>query len=136
MASKLNTAARNAIIDGHRVNFDGGTLEIYSGTEPATADDAITGTTLVSITLPNPAFNAAANGESTKAGTWSAAASAAGTATHYRLMNSAGTIVAQGPVIQGTAPVADGDLALDNTNIASGQTVTINSFTLKSPASI
>lgn len=136
MASKLNTLARNTIVDAHRTNFDGGQLVIYSGTEPATADDAITGTALVTITLPTPAFNAAANGQSTMSGTWSGTASATGTATHYRLMDSAGNYVAQGPVIQGTSPVAAGDLALDNTSIASGQTVTINSFTLDAPASI
>ena len=54
--------------------------------------------------------------------------STTGTAGHFRLLDSGGTTChAQGTV---TATGGGGDLTLDNTSIASGQSVTITSFTL------
>lgn len=132
MATSLNVAARNAVLDGFRTNFDGGTLKLYTGTEPS-VDAAATGTLLATFTLPTPAFNAASNGVASLASAITATAVAGGTAGYYRIEDSAGTLVIQGPVIQGTAPAADGDLALDNPNIASGQQITINSYDLKQP---
>jgi hypothetical protein len=69
---------------------------------------------------------AAASGAKAKSGTWSATASATGTAAHFRLYDSGGSTCK----IQGTVGAGSGDLSLDNTSITSGQTVTISTFTL------
>jgi hypothetical protein len=63
------------------------------------------------------------------AGTWEdTSADAAGTGAHFRIYDSGGTTCdAQGSV---TATGGGGDLELDNTNIASGQKVTITAFNL------
>jgi hypothetical protein len=101
-------------------------LYIRSGAQPADCATADSGTLLCTIPLPSDWMAAAAAGAKSKLGTWSAAASAAGTAAHFRIKDSAGTTChMQGSVGQGS-----GDMSLDNTNIASGQTVTVNTFTL------
>jgi len=72
---------------------------------------------------------AAASGSKALAGTWQdTSADATGTAGHFRILDSTGTTChAQGTI---TATGGGGDLTLDNTSVASGQTVTVTSFTL------
>jgi hypothetical protein len=118
----------NAIYDG----FNSGKIRIWTGSPPGPAA-APTGTLLVDEDLPATAFNAAASGSKTKAGTWQVTGSGAGNAGYYRLLASGDTGAAvetqvreEGTV---TASGGGGDLTLDNINIAVGQTVTITSFT-------
>mgnify|MGYP000494027997 CR=1 FL=1 len=72
---------------------------------------------------------AASSGSKAKTGTWEdTSADATGTAAHFRLYASDGTTChAQGTV---TATGGGGDLTLDNTSIASGQSITINTFSI------
>lgn len=136
----LRTKIVDAIVNsGAGINFDSGVLEIRSGAAPG-PNAADSGTLLASITLPADAFGAAATGSAAKAGTWSdASADGTGTAAHFRIKQSGDTGGASGATderIEGsvTATGGGGDLTLDNTSIASGQTVTITSFTLSKPA--
>lgn len=101
-----------------------GSLIIYSGTMPTAADTALSGNVaLVTMTLPTSAFTSA-SGVATQAGTWSGTASATGTATFFRIISAAsGTPV----VVQGNCTT---DLVLQNTSIATGQVVTVSSFTI------
>ncbi len=93
-----STGFKNALLDATSdvTNmFDGGELHIYSGTQPTNADTTEgAGTVLVTITLPaTGAFAAAASGgQIAKALVWSASASASGTATWFRLYDSAVTL--------------------------------------------
>jgi len=103
-------------------------LQIRSGAAPANCAAADSGTLLCEITLPSDWMNAAAAGVKTKLGTWAGTGAAAGTAGHFRLKNNAGsTTHMQGTV---TATGGGGDMTLDNTSIASGQQVTVTSFSL------
>lgn len=141
MALTLNATARNTLLDsGFQSVFNSGTLAIYSGSKPATANLAPTGTLLASITLPADAFAAAASGAIAKSGTWEdASADATGTAGYFRLKASGDDNTLDGAFarIDGTitATSGGGDLELDNTSISSGQSVTINTFTITAPAS-
>ena len=104
-------------------------LRIFSGSAPANCAAADTGTLLATITLPSDWMAAAASGSKALSGTWQdLSANAAGTAGHFRIYDSGGTVCG----IQGTitATGGGGDMTLDNTSIASGQQVTITSFTL------
>jgi hypothetical protein len=72
---------------------------------------------------------AASSGSKAKSGTWQdASADAAGTAAHFRIYDSGGTTCH----LQGTITITGGggDMTLDNTSIAAGQTVTVTSFSL------
>jgi len=129
MAAQFSTAVRNAFLDS--VESTVGTspkLQIRSGAAPANCATADSGTLLAEITCPSDWMAAASGGTKVLAGSWTVAASAAGTAGHYRLKDSAGTTChEQGSI---TATGGGGDMTLDNTSIASGQTVTITAKTL------
>jgi hypothetical protein len=132
---QLSTSVRNARLD--TIESTIGTsaiLKIRSGAAPAdcgTADSGtvLSGTVLATLSLPSDWMAAAASGSKAKSGTWQdASADATGTAAHFRIYDSGGTTChIQGTV---TATGGGGDLTLDNTSIASGQSVTISSFTL------
>jgi hypothetical protein len=98
-----------------------GHLKIFSGAQPANCAAADPSGLLADITLP-ATFLTSAAGATTIAGTWSVAASATGTAACFRMYD--GSAVCH---IQGNCTT---DLVLNNTSITSGQTVTINSFTV------
>jgi hypothetical protein len=72
---------------------------------------------------------AASSGSKAKSGTWEdLTADNTGTAAHFRVYASDGTTCGiQGTV---TATGGGGDMTLDNTSIASGQAVSITTFTL------
>jgi hypothetical protein len=129
MAVQLSVAVRNARLDVIETTM--GTspkLQIRTGAQPANCAAAATGTLLVEMTLPSDFMAAASSGSKALLGTWQATASGTGTAAHYRITDSAGTTChEQGSI---TATGGGGDITVDNTSIASGQTVTIASKTL------
>jgi hypothetical protein len=128
MTVQLSTAVRNARLDAVEATIGtAGILAIFSGAQPATCATANSGTLLVSITLPSDWMSAASAGSKAKLGTWQdASADGTGTAGHYRIFDSAGTTChLQGSV---TATGGGGDLTVDNTSVASGQQVTVTSY--------
>lgn len=131
MTIQYRAEARNAKLDA--LNTYGTTtakMRIYTGAQPANCAAANSGTLLWEINLPNPHWSAAASGAMAKTGTWSGAASAAGTAAHFRIYNSQATMDGTTCFMQGSVGQGSGDLSLDNNVIANGQTVTINTFTI------
>jgi hypothetical protein len=137
MATRIPDAAQNAaadaVVDRIDLGAGAGTLKIFTGAQPADADTDPGGTLLVTVTLADPAYGAASAGSAALAGTpRSGTAAAAGTAGCFAVEDSNGANVFQGNV---TATAGGGDLELDNTSIASGQTVNINSLSFSVPAS-
>jgi hypothetical protein len=127
MAKRANTGIKNSVTDSFAALFNSGKLRIYTGSQPASGDDAASGTLLVEITLPNPAFGAASGGVASKAGTWQANATASGTAGWARKLNGALSMNIDYAV---TITGGGGDMEVQNTNIASGQQVTVTTATL------
>ncbi len=132
MALQYSVAVRNAQLDA--VETTVGTsaiLKIYDLTAgaPANCAASITGTVLATLSLPSDWMSAASSGSKAMTGTWQdSSADNAGTADFFRLFASDGTTChAQGTV---TATGGGGDLTLDNTSIASAQSVTVTSFTI------
>ncbi len=97
-------------------------LKIFSGAQPANCAASDPSGLLVTMTLPSDWMNAASGGTKTKLGTWSATASGSGTAACWRIYDSTATTCG----VQGNTT----DMTFDNTSIASGQTVTVTTFTL------
>ncbi len=128
MAFQFSTAARNAAIDAVETAIGTGpTLEIRSGSAPATCATADSGTVLATLALPSDWLAAASGGSKAISGTWQdLSADATGTAGHFRVKQGA-TCHIQGSV---TATGGGGDMTLDNTSIAAGQQVTVTAFTL------
>lgn len=129
MAAQFSDRIRNAWLDSNEtVTGVSPKLRIYTGSKPANCAASATGTLLAEITCPSDWMAAASGGSKVLAGSWTVAATAGGTAGYYRLYDSAGANCdEQGSI---TATGGGGDMTLDNTSIASGQTVTITGKTL------
>jgi hypothetical protein len=76
-------------------------------------------------------MNAASGGTKTIAGLWQVVAAGTGTAGHFRLYATGGTVCGQQGTVTGTG--GGGDMTVDNTSFAPGQTVTVVTFTLTAP---
>lgn len=108
------------------------TLEIRTGSKPATCATADSGTVLATMTLPSDWMAAASGRQKVLSGTWQdLTADATGTAGHYRIKGSGSTVDAQGSI---TATGGGGDMTLDNVSIAAGQQVVITGYTITGPA--
>lgn len=129
MTVQASVAVRNAMLDAIETAI--GTapqLRFYTGSMPANAAAAATGTLLATLTLPSDWLANAASGAKAKSGTWSGTGAAAGTAGYFRIYDSTGTTCH----FQGTVTLTGGggDMTLDNTSIAVSQAVTVNTFNL------
>lgn len=135
MTMKISQASGAAMIAALGALANGGSLKIYSGTQPANPDTALSGNTL----LATFAFNATAFGSpSLISGKEKIAASfvgatvtaaATGTATFGRILESDGTTV----VADVTVGTSGADVNLNSTSITSGGNVTLTSFNLGEP---
>ena len=131
--------------------FKDGVLKIYSGSQPATADAAATGTLLCTITVGSGAFvaGAVANGLefgaassgaiSKNSEVWSGVNANTGIAGWFRLYaNTSDAGSADSgyiyPRIDGGVATAGSQLNLSSTSLTSGATLTIDTFTITLPA--
>jgi len=135
MAITLATATRNAMCDAAVDLIDGGagagTIQIRSGSRPASANDAATGTLLATVTLIDPAFGAASAGVATVANPAAVTAVATATATWFRALDSNAATIFDGSV---TATGGGGDLTLATTSITTGLSVDITGGTFTMPS--
>lgn len=135
MAITLATATQNAACDAQVDRLDGGTgpgsLQIRSGTRPASANDAATGTLLAEVVLENPAFGAASSGVATLADPDAVTGVADGVATWFRALDGDDATVFDGDV---TATGGGGDLTLATTTISIGLSVDITGGTYTQPS--
>lgn len=128
----ISTAERNAGMNAiaAAINTGGaGTIQLYTGTQPAGPDTAIsTQTLLVTLTFSATSFANAVSGTATANAITSGTIAAGGTATWFRILSGAGTAV-----IDGSVGTTGCDLNLSNNVLASGNTQSISSFTLTHP---
>ena len=129
MAHQYSVTVNNARLDTIESTIGvSAVLKIFSGAEPANCAASDPAGLLCTITLPSDWMAAASSASKAKSGTWSASASGTGTAASYPIYESTATTChIQGSV---TATGGGGDLTLDNTSIASGQTVTVSTYTI------
>lgn len=129
MAIKYDTTTRNNMLDALTTRVGtSGLLRIYNGTRPANVGTAITSQTLlVALTCNASAFAAAASGGVLTANAiTNGTAGATGTASWFRLFQSNGTTA----IMDGDVSTSGADLNLNNTSIATGQTVSVTAFTV------
>lgn len=130
MTVQHSVAVRNARLD--QIESTIGTspiMRIRSGAPPASCATADSGTVLATLNLPSDWLAAAASGVKSKSGTWQdGSADSPGTAGHYRIYDSGGTVCHQQGTI--TATSGGGDMELDNTVLALGQEFTVTAYGL------
>lgn len=125
-------AVRNATLDAWETAIGtSAKVRIYGGTVPANEAAALGGATLLAeFSLGADWASAAAAGVKALSGLpVSITGSADGTATFYRIYDSAGTTCHE----QGTVGVSGADMTIDNASIATGQTVRITAWSKTAP---
>ena len=129
MAIQHSVAVRNAQLDAIETTV-GVTpfLDIRTGAQPADCAQADAGTELEHMALPSDWLAAASAGTKAKAGVWSGTVDAAGTAAHFRIKETTDTTCHQQGSV--TATSGGGDMEIDNVVLASGQTITVNSYVI------
>lgn len=120
--------------------FDGGSIKIYTGTQPASADTAPSGTLLVTIQNGGSGitWDAADAGSIAKAAaeTWSGVCGNTGTAGWFRIQAAGdlGTTNTTDCRIDGAVATSGSQLNVSSTAFVSGATETITSFAITMPA--
>lgn len=135
-----STGLRASMLAGPGVKptLDGGEIRIYSGIRPAAADDSLGAAVLLCTVLLNGTdgvvFSDSTAGILAKpaGATWTGNNVASGTATFFRIVQSADTGAAStsAPRLQGTVGVVAADLNLDTVALISGLPTPISSFNI------
>jgi hypothetical protein len=145
---KLGTGLRNAMLGGSSLAdaLGGGTIQIYSGPVPNTADDAIGSTgantrlctisaagTGAGLTFASPATGGVLTKNASEA--WLGTNIAGGIATFFRhtLSGDVGTLDAGSVRIQGTVALNGADLNVSNTTLAFGASQSIDYYSISLP---
>lgn len=128
MALAFAATTRNGWLDNINTLLNAGagpaTIRIYDGTRPATGGTATN--LLAELTCTDPAAPAASGGVLTfSAITQDSSANATGTATWFRMVDSAGTFV-----LDGNVGTSGSDLNLTSTSIVATEAVSISSATI------
>lgn len=131
---RVATAAQNAMCDALVDLIDagatGGTIKIYTASQPADANTAVAAQTLLAtLTFGTTAFGASSSGTATAAAiTQDSAADATGTAAWARIADSDGNTIFDCDV-----STAGATLNLNTTSIVTGGAVSVTSFTVSHP---
>jgi hypothetical protein len=127
VAITLSEAVRNARLDAIETTIGtSAIMKIRTGAPPSNVAAASTGTVLATLNLPSDWLAAAASGAKAKSGTWEdTSADATGTAAHFEITASGGTVH-----LRGTVSTSGADLNVDNTSFNAGQSFTVTGFTL------
>lgn len=124
----LSNEAVNAELDALTALLNGGFINVYDGTQPATGDTALTTQVLLAIfTFGTPAFAAAIAGVAQANAVGSEAnAPASGIATWYRMFKSNHS----SPVMDGSVATLAANLILTSVNITIHDVIPLDAFTL------
>lgn len=131
---RLSTNARNAVADALVAQIGANALiDIYSGTKPAGPNTAVTSQVkLATVTGASTFAPASVAGVATANaianGTGTVGASTGTVATWFRANSSGGA-----PAVDGTVGLTGCDMNINNTSIATGQTVAVSSCTITAP---
>ena len=146
MALRLSTGFRQKLLgtDDFQAIFAGSFINVYSGSRPATADEAI-GSSILLATIYSDgnsaglSFGTPADGEIEKtSATWSGTAVATGNAGWYRLYEATDTPATASTTnarIDGSIAISGGDLNISSTSVEQGAVQTISTFKIIYPAS-
>ena len=123
---QISDATANAGVNALCALANGGSIKLYTGSQPANANTALGAQTLlVTLALSATAFATAVAGVATANSITAATAVASGTATWFRVYKSDGTSV----VFDGTVGTSGCDLNMNSNVISSGATVGVSSLT-------
>lgn len=130
LAAAGRNAACNGLVDLADAGAGAGYIQVRTGSAPSSADDAASGTLLVTFTLADPAFGDASAGVASGASLpRTGVAVATGTAGWARMLDSA-----DNKIMDLTVGTSGTDLVLSSTSITLGVTVTLTALAVTMPA--
>jgi len=146
MALRLSTGLRQALLgtQDFQTEFALSFINIYTGSQPSSSDDAATGTLLATIYSDGAAvgisFDAPVAGVVSKAvaQTWSGTSVAEGTAGYFRLYEAADNpalLSTTNSRIDGNVATSGANMNMSNTFVANGAVQTVSTFAITMPAS-
>ena len=129
---RITPSVANACLEGaFQTTPNSGTITIYTGTQPATASNPLSGNTaLVTLTLNATAFGAASGGSISANSIPPGTASASGTATWFRVYTSGAATI-----MDGSCGTSSADMILSSVSIAALDVISISAFTIAMPLS-
>lgn len=130
LATTARNAAADAVVDLLDAGVGAGTIQIRTGSMPATPQTAASGTLLATVTLADPAAGNAATGVATISDPASVTGVAAGTAGWARFLDSNGNAVMDCDV---TDTGGGGTITLSTVTISVGVTVDMGAITFTVP---
>lgn len=142
---KISTGLRNALLDSGSFKsvFDGNSfLKLYDGDEPASADDAVTGTLLCTLSVnadgtTGLGFGPASGGALAKdpAEVWKGVNAASGTARYFRHVQEAddGTLSTTQLRVQGDIDTAGATMNLSSVNLTALADQTMDAYNVVMP---
>lgn len=141
--AKFSTGLRTKMLDANpfKMVMALGFLKLYSGTAPADADAATTGTLITTLSVASSgtgismAASAVAGVLSKAAETWSGINASSATVTHYRhvAVGDDGTLSTTQARIQGTMATVGADMNLSSVTLTSGATQTLDNYAVALP---
>lgn len=133
MSINISTASANLAADAVADQLNSGYVRIYSGTQPANVNTALSGNTLLAeLRFAATAFGAASGGIKTaNPMVDDSAADAGGVATFFRTFKSDGSTA----VYDGTVGTSGADMIVPNTTFVAGIEVVCSSLTYTQPKS-
>lgn len=153
MSLKMSTKLKNVMNDSIKTALAAGVIKIYTGSQPADANAAPTGTLLGTVTVGSGAFThgVSTNGldfdassgsvlSKAAAEVWSFVAVATGTAGWFRHIGNAADSeavdTATYPRIDGRISTSGAEMSLSNLNVVTGATTTVDSYTISWPSTL
>lgn len=133
LANASQQAAMDSVVDLIDAGAGPGTISIYTASQPANANTAVSGQTLLgTLTFADPAFGATTTSGVATAGTITGdnSADATGTAAWARIADSNGATIFDCDVGEAADSAT---ITLDSKSIVSGGTIDITAFTMTHP---
>jgi hypothetical protein len=121
-ATTLRTNRATQVLNAIDGGTGAGTLNIYSGTRPATAAAITTQVLLGVLTFSDPCGTVTSGVLTFSAITQDASADATGTATWFRVLDGSGSFVMDGAI---TVTGGGGDMTLNTTSITIGGPISV-----------
>jgi hypothetical protein len=131
---RLADATREAMAQGFKTTVEAGTgdstIQLRTGSAPASITSAAAGTLLATVVLPGPTFTSDGAGTLTGAAMATVQAVAGGTIGHFRVVNGNGNPVED----SNSVGTSGAELTVNATTVAQGDDVEVQSWTFTMPA--
>jgi hypothetical protein len=131
---RLSDTTREAMAQGFQATVEAGTgdstIQLRTGSAPASIGDAAAGTLLATVVLPDPTFTSNGAGQLTAELIATVQAVAGGTIGHFRVLDGNGNPVED----SNSVGTSGAELTVNTTTVAADDDIEVQSWTFTMPA--